>query len=360
MRTTSSALYPVIIAGGSGTRFWPLSRSARPKQFLPLATKRPLIVETLARVSALAPAKRTLVVCGQRHGASMRALLPKLPKGNVLLEPVARNTAPAIALAAAQVAQRDPQGILAVLPSDHHVADVPAFQRALERAAAIARKRGVIVTLGIRPTRPDTGYGYIRVGGASSRGAHHVEAFVEKPDAAKARRYLASGRYVWNAGIFVFRADTLLDEVAAHLPEAAAPLESIRASLGTPRATAVLKREFPKMPAISFDYAIAEKAAHLEVVPTDCGWSDVGSFDALPDVRPVDAQGNVADAKHALLIDSSGCVVLGGERPVALVGMKDVVVVDAGDALLVLPKARSQDVRKVVQALEARGLREYL
>jgi len=352
-------IYAVIMAGGSGTRFWPLSRSAKPKQFLSLATHRPLITETMARLAGLVSAKQTVVVCGEKHAKSVRAALPKLPKRNVVVEPQARNTAPAIALATAHVAHVDPDAVIVVLPSDQHVANVGAFQSAIEEAARIARQ-GSIVTLGIRPTRPETGYGYIRLGAQTDGAAVRVEAFVEKPDRSTAEGYLASGDYLWNAGIFVFTAKAMLKALDAFLPEVAGPLAAIRKVLGTRKEKAVLKREFAKMPAISIDYGVAEKADTIMVVPCECGWSDVGSFNALSEVRPVDADGNVVVGKYALAIDSVGSVVLGADRPIAVVGMKDVVVVDAGDAILVVPKERSQDVRKAVEALKARRLQRFL
>jgi mannose-1-phosphate guanylyltransferase len=354
-----SDVFAVIMAGGSGTRFWPLSRAAKPKQFLPLATKRPLIAETMARVARLATPKRTYVVCGQQHVKPVRAALPKLPRQNVVVEPEARNTAPAIALATAHVAHHDPDGVIVVLPSDQHVANVPAFEAALEQAIAAARS-GAIVTLGIRPTRPETGYGYIRVGDGAVGTARKVAAFVEKPDRSRAEGYLASGEYLWNAGIFVFTAKAMLEAFATHMSELSASLDVVRLALGTKREGAVLKREFKKMPATSIDYGVAEKAENIVVVPCDCGWSDVGSFNALSEVRPLDAAGNVVQGGQGLVIDSKGCVVLGGDRPVAVVGMTDVVVVDAGDAVLVLPRDKCQDVRKVVEALRSRKLTKFL
>lgn len=355
----ASRVFPVIMAGGSGTRFWPLSRAAKPKQFLALATKRPLLTETLARVAGVAPVKSTFVVCGAAHAKAVQQALPRLPRRNVLVEPIARNTAPAIALATAHVARVSPEGVVVVLPSDQHVANVRAFEASVAHAVEAARG-GRIVTLGIRPTRPETGYGYIRLGAPLSSTARQVAAFVEKPDLPTAQTYLVSGEYLWNAGLFVFRADVMLKAFAQHLPEVSARLDVIRAALGTKREQAVVAREFPKLPSISIDYGVAEKADNIAVVPSDCGWSDVGSFNALPEVRPADASGNVAEGKLPLLLDCEGCVVWGGERPVAVVGMKDVVVVDAGDAVLVLPKEKSQDVRKVVEALKAKKLSRYL
>ena len=211
------AVFPVIMAGGSGTRFWPLSRRARPKQFLALTGKRTMIEETLARLSGLAPLADSFVVCGRLHAAPAQKLLKGLPKANVLVEPEARNTAPAIALACAHVAKRNPQGILIVMPSDQHVADPAAFRLALGEAIKVAQQ-GQIVTLGIKPTRPETGYGYIKVGAPSMPPASKVAAFVEKPDLEKAKGYLASGDYLWNAGIFVFRADVMLAALTTGFP----------------------------------------------------------------------------------------------------------------------------------------------
>ncbi|MFZ5441393.1 MAG: mannose-1-phosphate guanylyltransferase [Myxococcota bacterium] len=354
----SNDLYPVIMAGGSGTRFWPLSRSNKPKQFLALATKLPLIAETMNRMAGLATPARTSVVCGAKHAALVKKALPKLPAKNVVVEPEARNTAPAIALACAHVSHLDPRGVMVVLPSDQHVADPKAFRAAVEHAVKVAHE-GYIVTLGIKPSRPETGYGYIRVGDPLSGDARKVAAFVEKPNLETAQRYLVSGDYLWNAGIFVFRADVMLEAFARHMPELMKPLDLIRAAWGTKKRDAVLKKEFAKMPATSIDYGVAEKAPNIAVVPASCGWSDVGSFNALPDVRPNDEAGNVTEGA-ALVIDTSGSVVLAGKRPVAVVGMKDVVVVDAGDAVLVLPKDKSQDVRKVVEALKAKKLTALL
>jgi mannose-1-phosphate guanylyltransferase len=348
----SKDVFAVIMAGGSGTRFWPLSRSTKPKQFLSLTSQHTLIAETFRRLSGVTSPARTSVVCGQKHAALVKKALPQLLKHNIVVEPEARNTAPAIALACAHVAHQNPEGVVVVLPSDQHVADPQAFRASIDEAIRVARE-GFIVTLGIKPTRPETGYGYIRLGEVLSGQAHHVGAFVEKPNHETAQGYLASGDYLWNAGIFVFRADVMLDAFASHMPELAKPLSVIRGAWGTRKLGTVLAAQFKKMPATSIDYGVAERAANIAVVPSSCGWSDVGSFQALNDVRPSDASGNVAEGE-ALVIDSTGCVVLAGNRVVAVVGMKDVVVVDAGDAVLVLPKERSQDVRKVVEALKAK------
>lgn len=351
-------LYPVIMAGGSGTRFWPLSRRAKPKQFLSLISKNPLIAETAARLKGLVPLSQTYVVCGAAHAKAVRRGVKGLPAKNVLVEPAARNTAPAIGLATLTVAARDAEGILAVLPSDQHVAHVPGFQAALREAVKLAEE-GYLVTLGIKPTRPETGYGYIQRGDALSHGGFRVQAFKEKPDVTTAEAYLRSGQYLWNAGIFVFKAQTMLDALSLHSPELSKGL----ALLGTAKkskAAAVLARVFPKLPNISIDYAVMEQAKNIAVVPGDFGWSDVGSFAALEEVRALDENGNVVIGKGALVLNSKGCVVVAGERPLAVIGMHNTIIVDSGDAVLVVPKDQSQEVRQAVEALKARKLDRYL
>jgi mannose-1-phosphate guanylyltransferase len=355
------ALYPVIMAGGSGTRFWPLSRKQRPKQFLPLTGDKPLIVHAVENVAPLASPEQTFVVCGKVHAPVVRELLPQLPGSNVLVEPIARNTAPCIGLAAAAIAARDPEGILLVLPSDHHIGAPERFRAALARAAEAA-KDGMLVTIGIKPSRPETGYGYVHRGEVLREGElpiHAVRRFVEKPDLTTAQSYLASGDYLWNAGIFVFRADRILEELRRHLPETQEPLAQISDAFGRGEPDAVLAEQFPRMPAISIDYGVMEKASNIAVVPADFGWSDVGSFTALPEVRAVDDGGNVAGGQ-TLLIDVKDSVVLADGRPIAVVGVEGLVIVDAGDAVLVCPKDRAQDVRKIVDELGRRGLQQLL
>jgi mannose-1-phosphate guanylyltransferase len=360
-------LYPVVMAGGSGTRFWPLSRQARPKQFLALAGDEPLLAATVARLPPLAKIDRTYVVLGPSHAPTARKLLPKLPKENLVVEPTARNTAPCVGLAALHVAKRDPKGVMAMLPADHHVARPAAFRDALAAAAAVA-ETGAIVTLGVKPTRPETGYGYLQVGeklpavagAADGLAPRRVQRFVEKPDAKTAERYVKDDRYLWNSGIFVFRVDVILEEIRRSMSDLAGQLDKIGAALGTPREKAVLAKVYPQTPSISIDYGVMEKSDRIAVVPADFGWSDVGSFAALPEVRTADAQGNVTEG-FALVLDSRNSVVLAQkERPVAVIGLDDVVVVDAGDALLVCRKDRAQDVRKAVDELRKRGREDLL
>jgi mannose-1-phosphate guanylyltransferase len=355
-------IHAVVMAGGSGTRFWPLSRQARPKQFLPLAGKLPLLADTVKRLPPLAPLGRTYVVCGPVHARGVRRMLPKLPKDNLLVEPVARNTAPCVGLAAIHVARRAPDGILAMLPADHHVARPAQFREALAAAARIAAD-GAIVTVGITPSRPETGYGYLEVGApldgespvAGGRLAPaRVKRFVEKPDRPRAEQYLADGGYLWNSGIFVFRADVILEEIGRAMPELSERLAAIAATLGTRGYAKALAREFPRCPSESIDYGVMERSSRIAVVPADFGWSDVGSFAAIPEVRKADGAGNVSSG-DALVIDGKDNVVLADAgRLVAVVGATGLVVVDAGDALLVCPRERAQDVKKAVDELKRR------
>ena len=343
------SLHAVILAGGSGTRFWPLSRAKKPKQFLPLVTDRTLIAETFVRVEPLCSSERTWVVCGKDHVAGVREALPDLQDEHLLVEPAARNTAPAIGLACVHALREDPDATLMILPSDHHIARPEAFRTALSTAAQ-ASQNGDLLTLGVQPTRPETGYGYLRRGAEKRPGVFAVDAFVEKPDAATAQRYLQDPAYSWNAGIFVFRADAMLEALRRHLP---------KVHEGLTRG-----RDFATLQSISIDYGVMEPESQtthrIALVPGDFGWSDVGSFAALPEVRALDARGNAVSG-DAVAIDCEDCVVLSeGKRLVAVVGLRGLCVVDAGDALLVVPRDRAQDVRAVVDALKARGRSDKL
>jgi mannose-1-phosphate guanylyltransferase len=360
-------IYPVVMAGGSGTRFWPLSRKDRPKQFLPLDGDEPMLAATVARLPPLARIDRTYVVCGPNHAAAARRILPRLPRANLVVEPVPRNTAPCVGLAALHVRRRDPAGVMAMLPADHHVARRAAFRDAIAAAARLAAD-GAIATIGIRPDRPETGYGYLKVGGRlpgwgrGKKAVHpaRVERFVEKPDLVTASRYLAEGGYLWNSGIFAFRADVILDEIRQAMPVLGEQLAVIERSLGTPSYTRTLRRIFPAAPSVSIDYGVMEKSQRIVVVPAEFGWSDVGSFAALSDIHPRDDLGNVAQGDATVIDGHDNVVVARGRRPVALVGVDGLVVVDAGDVVLVVRKDRAQDVRKAVEEMQRRGREELL
>lgn len=341
-------VYAVVLAGGAGTRFWPASRAALPKQLLPLFEGRPMIAQTIERVLPLSGGMRNVLVAGGRAAeAATRAALPDLPVANLLVEPAPRNTAPCIAWAAQRLFRDDPEAICVVLPSDQTIRDVPAFRACLERAIAAARG-GRIVTIGIRPTRAETGFGYIELG-AGDGAVRDVARFVEKPDAARAEAYVAGGRHLWNAGIFVFRAGDMLAAMREHLPEIA------DAVAGDERA---IETWFPRLPSISLDYGVMEKLGpgEVAVVPGDFGWSDVGSWQAAWELADKDDAGN-AKAAGALFVEAQGNHVAvfstsAATKTVALLGVSGLAVIETDDALLVLPRERAQDVRLVIEALK--------
>ncbi len=346
----------LILAGGSGTRFWPASRSSLPKQLLALSGDAPMIRQTMTRVlPLLGGPEKVWIATGRATENATREMLPELAGDRFLVEPVARNTAPCIAWAAEVIGRRAPDDIVVVLPSDHHVADEPAFRRVLPSAIDAARG-GKIVTLGIKPTRPDTGFGYIELEAPSAFDMTNVkpepvQRFVEKPNKETAEKFLASGKYVWNAGMFIFRASDMMRAVREHLPEAT-PLMDDLASCES----AVLEQAFPKMPSVSIDVGIMEKEKGLLVVPGDFGWSDVGSWLAAWELADKDEDGNTKCASMVNVGSKNNHVVSLGEskRVIALLGVEGMAVVDTGDALLVMPLEKAQEVRAIVDALKAK------
>lgn len=346
----------VILAGGSGTRLWPLSRQQLPKQFLRLNGERSLLEETVHRLSPLVEPPDVLVVTNEGHarGEAYSALLPY----RTLLEPEGRNTAPAIAVAAALLAEEGGDPVMVVLPADHVIRDVPAFQQALARAIDAAAA-GRLVTFGIRPDRPDTGFGYIKARGTEGP-VMEVERFVEKPDLATAERLLAEGGYFWNSGMFVWRASSILTEIGRHLPQVAAVLQDMRAAWKQGAdAEAVMKSHFPRMPGISIDYGVLEKSSNVALVPCDIGWSDVGSWDAIHDIADKDARGNAIQGA-AIALDCHNTLIRGGKRIIAAIGLEDLCVVETPDAILIAKRGQTQRVREVVAALASRQATEHL
>lgn len=341
--------WAVIMAGGAGTRFWPLSRKVRPKQLLALASERSLLADTVARISPLIPPDRVLVVTAAHLVDATRAELPDVPAENFLAEPMQRNTAPCVGWAAAAIRARDPHAVLAVLAADHFVADVGEYQRVVRKALEAARS-GSLVTLGMKPTRPETGYGYLKIGKKLEDESARVDAFVEKPDAKTARRYVKSGKYLWNSGQFFFTADAVLAEIAASLPALAERLpELVGAS------ASALEVVFRQLPSISIDHGVMESAKDVRVIPSDFGWSDVGGWVTAWELGDKDSDDNAVVEADAVLEDARGNYVRAPHgKIVALIGVSDLVVVDTPDALLVVPRERAQDVKLAVAALGKR------
>lgn len=351
-------LHTVILAGGSGTRFWPLSRRDRPKQFLDLLGDGSLIRATWERVVELTGPERVYVVTSDLLAAGVREHLPGLPTENLLVEPAPRNTAAAIGLAAAVIGARDPEAILAVLPADHVIRPAERFRATLTEAAALADADDVIVTIGIPPRSPHTGYGYIRRGAAVEGAAgelpvHTVEAFEEKPDAGRAATFVASGQHSWNAGIFVWRAATILSALAQHLPATRDALGRIASAWGSETRAQVLREEYEALERISIDYAVLEKADRVLTIEAPFSWSDVGGWAALHELLSAEADpnGNVSRDGTLTALDARDNLVVGDGRLVALLGVEGLVVVQTRDATLVCPRDRAEEVKEIVSIL---------
>ncbi len=339
--------HAVILAGGSGVRFWPLSRRDHPKQFLPLGGDVSLLRATFERLRPLIPAERTWVVTARRHRAAVRRELPELASGHVLLEPEARNTAPAIHLAALAALAEDPEAVLLVVPADAWVPRAAPYRRAARSALRAAEGGDRLILVGVKPTRAETGYGHIEPGEPLGRGpARRVARFVEKPSPARARRFTAGGRHLWNCGIFAWRAEAFVEAVRAHLPELARAFAGLDGRPPSPRA---LARAYAAAPSISVDYGVLERAENVAVIPAEFLWDDLGSWRALERL----GRDHAFRRGPVVALDSPGLIAWAEGGTVAVLGVRDVVVVHTPDATLVVAKDRAQEVRRVVEALEA-------
>jgi len=363
----------VILAGGSGTRFWPRSRRAQPKQVLSLDGDRTMIQNTVERVKPVVSEGQVWVITNDLLAKTIAKQLPDVPGKHILREPAARNTAPACGLAAFLLERQSPDTVLGVFPSDHTIGDVTRFRRVVRAGAALARRSAAIVVLGVSPSRPETGYGYIELGAAldpivesgESIPVRRVHRFTEKPDKAKAKRFLRSGNYSWNSGMFLWTAKTLADAMREHQPETAALLEKIADAWGTPKFEKVFAELYPQCESISIDYAVleprsakGEAKSELYCLPGDFAWSDLGSWAALHEYvaeRTESHNSNVFETSHHVEIASTGCYVFSPKKTVALVGVKDLVVVETDDAILITTREGSQDVGKVVAELKKTG-----
>jgi mannose-1-phosphate guanylyltransferase len=356
--------HAVILAGGRGTRFWPRSRLRRPKQLLNIVGRQTMLQQTVARLASLIPSSRLWVVTNAEQAAQVRAQLPRLPAAQLLVEPSGRNTAAAIALAAAHLRARRGDALMAVLPADHVIRQTGRYRRIVRAALALAREPGRLIVLGIEPTRAETGYGYIERGPMVARAfgstAYAVRRFTEKPDRARARRFLASRRHFWNAGMFFWRASTYLDQLGKFLPATAGALERLSGEIGRPGYRRLLARIYPRLENISVDYGVLEpasrplrRAAQVLVVPADIGWSDIGSWASVYELlarRP----GDNLTAGPLLVREARENYFWVPDKLVAAIGVRGLVVVETEDALLLCPRDRAQEVAQVVQELEKR------
>lgn len=353
---------PVILAGGSGTRFWPRSRRAAAKQVLSLDGERTMIQQTLERLTSLTTPEKAWVITNNLLSSTVCCQLEDVPEEQILCEPAARNTAPAAGLAALLLERIAPDSILGVFPSDHTIGDQKVFIETIERAIAIAAAGENMVVLGIEPTRAETGYGYIEAGEPTSDGVRRVRRFSEKPNQSRAKQFLAAGNYYWNSGMFVWSARTMAKAVREHLPEMTPLLEKIVAAWGTPAFKQVFAEIYPCCENISVDYAIleprsakGEQKSNLYCLPASFGWNDLGSWSALYDFKAehgeIDEQKNVLDTLSSVVLDAQGNYVYSPRKTVALIGVEGLVVVETEDALLITTREQAQEVGKVVQQL---------
>ncbi|HTT24063.1 MAG TPA: mannose-1-phosphate guanylyltransferase [Candidatus Sulfotelmatobacter sp.] len=360
--------YPVILAGGRGTRFWPLSRKKRAKQLLALNGKQTMIQQTVVRLTALAPTTKFWVITNEDLRPAILQQLRTLPKTQVLAEPVGRNTAPAIGLSAFLLLRENPQAVIGMFPSDHVIADEKRYRETLERGIEIAAAGPNIVVLGVRPTRPETGYGYIEAGSLYQGEALHVRRFTEKPNANTATEFMAAGNYFWNSGMFLWSARTLADALREHLPKTAPILEEIASRFGTLKFAATFRRLYPKCENISVDYAVleprsakGEQDSNIFCLPADFGWNDLGSWTALHEhhtAKSTTPEGNLINAAGTFVLNARGNYVHAPGKFVAAVGVSDVVVVETADALLITTRQHAQDVGRVVKYLDEKKLRK--
>jgi mannose-1-phosphate guanylyltransferase len=355
-------IYTMIMAGGSGTRLWPLSRKAQPKQTLHLTGETSLYQQAVGRLEGLVPATNILTVANARYAPMLHAQTAHIPLENYLIEPEGRGTAAAIGLAAIHLRHQDPDAVMMVLTADHAIADNHTFRQAL-RAAVETARQGWLVTLGIPPSHPSTGYGYIRQGSplpqAEGLAVYSVERFIEKPDLESAQKMLATGGHSWNSGMFIWTVERILAEFRLQMPALSAQLEEIAVSIGTSEYSTVLERVWPQIQKQTIDYGVMEHARQVAVVPAEIGWVDVGSWASLYELLPADALGNCWTGPH-LEIDASGVLAYNRERLVAVIGLRDLVIVDTPDAILVCPRAREQEVKKLVEMLQTRGQDSWL
>lgn len=352
--------YGVIMAGGSGTRFWPLSRENRPKQFLELCGTEPMINLTIDRLDGVVDKENIFIVTNEKQAEMMQSVTKdRVAPAHILKEPAARNTAACIGYAAVELIHKYGDGVMCVLASDHYIKEEETYRGVLEQAIRLAEETDRLITIGIKATFPSTGYGYIKSRPSEDGTYRIVEEFVEKPQLETAEAYVASGQYVWNSGMFVWKASTILEKFRQLLPDIYAYMMEIKAAMGTADEEKVLQQVYPGIPKISIDYGIMERTEGVLMLEGDFGWNDIGSWDALPGVREADENGNILQGDH-IVIDSENCICYSEDKLIAAVGVKDLVIVESGNAILVCPKADSQKTKSVVEKLTEQKRKDYL
>lgn len=355
--------YAVIMAGGGGTRFWPLSRQQMPKQLLNISGNDVMINESIKRLTDIIPLSNIYIVTNKKQKDIINELiLSDLPRENILFEPVGRNTAACIAYAAIAINKKSPDAVMCVLPSDHHITDEAGFRKILTKACKVAEETGKLITIGIKPAFPATGYGYIRYNPEPEScidGAYEVGEFIEKPNIEKARKYLESGSYLWNSGMFVWKVSTILDNLMRYLPRLYKSMMRIKEMMGMETEQAKIDSIYSAIQSISIDFGIMERSDDVLVIPGDFGWSDVGSWDALGSIFPTDENGNIVRAKH-ICMNTRNSVIYSGDRLVATIGLDDLIIADTPDALLICPKSKAQEVKSIVELIKAQGLEKYI
>jgi len=357
-------LYALILAGGVGTRLWPRSRRHKPKQLLDIASENTMLQETFIRIEPLVPLERTLVITNETYAPLIREQVARLPPENILVEPAGLGTAPCIGLSALYLKRLDPDSVMASLNSDHVILDAAGFRHALDAAAGMARQ-GYLVTLGIQPDSPHTGYGYIQQGEqietVNGLPIFRVRQFKEKPDSETAEKFLESQDHLWNSGIFIWKTSVLMDAIQSQMPDLYAQLQVIERAIGTEAEERVLEEVWEQVQNVSIDIGILEKADDVVVIPLQVGWNDIGSWAQLPDILPADDDDNVIIGADYVGIDTAKCLLYAGsDRLIATIGLEDMIVVDTEDVLLICPKSRAQDVRRIIDELVNQNKDQYL
>lgn len=353
--------FAVIMAGGGGTRFWPLSRQNAPKQILNIIGNDVMINETIKRYEGVISIDKSFIVTNKSQKKLLEEIvIPEIPRVNILSEPVGRNTAPCILYAAMRIYEKYGDGIMCVFPSDHYITDIDGFQRVLKNAIAVSENNDMLSTIGIKPTFPSIEYGYIKRGTKVLKlNTYLVSRFVEKPNISMARRFIKSGDYYWNSGMFIWKVSVIINAFKRFLPRLYQKLQRLEGIFGTSQEEKMLKEIYSQLDNISVDYGILERTDEILVIPGDFGWNDVGSWDVLSNIFPIDECGNVIKANH-LGIDTKGCIVYGVGKLIATIGLENTIIVNTDDALMICPKEKAKDVKKVVELLKEMGKTELI